>query len=102
MSISQLVEKSNLGNWVVICGLVASMSIGQFQINQATTAIDKHETVLNRLEKEQGLDELRFNTIDREQSKFDKTLETVNGTLQEVNTTLASLKATIESIKKEG
>lgn len=98
--ISQLVEKSNLGNWALIAGLVASIAVGQFQLKEVVGDVKAQNSVIQELRNEQNLDKLRFETINKEQTKFDNTLNTVNGTLQEVNTTLASLKATIETIKK--
>ncbi|ELA9841208.1 hypothetical protein V4F87_003250 [Vibrio parahaemolyticus] len=98
--LSQIVEKSNISNWAVIASLIGVLAVGNFKLNEVVDDVNKQEAIIQELRNKQSLNDLKFATVDKEQTKFDKTLETVNNTLQEVNTTLSSLKATIESMKK--
>lgn len=106
MNLVDFIQKANLGNVVIIAGLIIGgvTTFNTIELNKAETAglktyVASMETRVNKIELSSIEHKHKIASLENNNEKFDKTLNTVNNTLLELNGTIQGLKATVESMK---
>ncbi|MGF1787080.1 hypothetical protein L4D00_14895 [Photobacterium swingsii] len=98
--VNQLIQKANLGNLVIIFGLIASFAVSNYRLNELDTDYKVTQSEVAVLKAKEQVTDLKLQTLSTNQVKFDNTIIMINQTLSELNSTLAGLKATVQSQQK--
>ncbi|EKD9324338.1 hypothetical protein OS347_000763 [Vibrio vulnificus] len=108
MILGDFIQKANLQNIMIIAGIIFGSITAYNQINANKADIDltksymiSVDSKINELKFDNQEHKLRIASLENNNTKFDKTLNTVNNTLLELNGTIAGLKATVESMKEK-
>lgn len=86
---------------ILVCGLISSLAITQFQVRSHTEDIKQVTKRLNVANIEHTEYKLKIENLSNSHEDFKDTLGEVNKTLNSVNSTLSGLQATIKSITRK-